>query len=64
MSVAVPFVPLIPLGEDRYRANFDRFNEPGTYRIVIQAFDNDGFNALPVVATSGQNRVYLPLLAR
>lgn len=64
VTVAVPFVTLTPLGNDRYSVTYDGFTEDGDYRIVIQARDNDGVNALPAIATTGAHRVYLPLTLR
>jgi Leucine-rich repeat (LRR) protein len=59
-------LPLQPQGDNRYSAGYSSFTEPGSYRILIQATDNDGLQARPVEVTVqvGGHRLLLPLVTR
>lgn len=59
-------LPLQPQGDNRYSAEYSGFTEPGSYRILIQATDNDGLQARPVEVTVqvGGHRLLLPLVTR
>ncbi len=63
---ALPTTVLLDQGNDWYGARYDGFREPGTYRIVIYADDNEDVDARPVsvsVTIAGGN-LYLPLVAK
>ncbi|HHC24884.1 MAG TPA: hypothetical protein ENK58_05645, partial [Desulfobacterales bacterium] len=47
----LPVVDLIPVGNDRYEASYDRFDVNGTYLIAIYAKDNAGNTSPPKLTT-------------
>lgn len=64
----LPSINLLPTGEtDLYAGVYPGFTLPGTYRIVIQAADNEGLVATPreieVVVDDG-GVIFLPLVVR
>ena len=61
--VAEPLpLPLLARGNDQYAATYGQFDEPGTYRIVIYAEDDEGLTARPVELIV--STLYLPLIRR
>ena len=63
---ALPTTVLLDQGNDWYGARYDGFREPGTYRVVFYADDNEDVDARPVsvsVTIAGGN-LYLPLVAK
>jgi Leucine-rich repeat (LRR) protein len=57
---------LQPQGDNRYSVDYSAFTQPGTYRILIHATDNDGLQARPLEMTVqvGGHRLLLPLVTR
>jgi len=50
---------------DLWRGTYTGFTQPGIYRIVIQADDNEGLKARPfVIEVNAGSRVFLPLVRR
>ena len=51
---------------DFYAGEYPGFTQPGVYRIIIQAEDNDGLVARPVeiVVTVAESKLFLPLIKR
>ena len=47
----LPFVSLMPAGDNRYQGSYDGFNIKGTYRIAVYAKDGKGNTALPKLTT-------------
>ncbi|MBE2233353.1 MAG: hypothetical protein IAE85_07660, partial [Anaerolinea sp.] len=61
----VPPVQLLDGNNDGiFVAQYDGFIQPGAYRIVFTAVDEDGQPALPVTITRGAWPVYLPAVTR
>lgn len=53
-------------GDGIYRATYEGFDEPGTYRIVLYAVDEEGIEARPraIEMQLGGYQLYLPLVMR
>lgn len=53
------------LGENRFAGEFSGFTEAGVYRIVVQAEDNEGLKARPVVIEFNTgSQIFLPVVSR
>lgn len=60
---ALPTAVLPSLGNDQYAVSYPGFHEPGEYRLVFHAEDNDGREARPVsVMMHVGSAIYLPIL--
>lgn len=60
--VAEPLpLPLLARGNEQYAALYGQFDEPGLYRIVIYAEDDEGLTSRPLELFV--NTLYLPLVA-
>jgi hypothetical protein len=44
----LPTIALLHQTNDWYAANYPGFDEPGTYRVVVRAQDEEGMEAQPV----------------
>lgn len=62
---------LSPLGNDRYAINYVGFDQPGTYKVIVYAEDDQGNEARPVSfevvnggVTGGGVKVYLPVVTK
>jgi hypothetical protein len=62
--VDVPVVTLTDAGDGRYTATHSGFTEPGSYRIVIGAADNEGVQGMPLVLQTSGSVLYMPLVAK
>ena len=63
---ALPTAVLLDQGNDWYGARYDGFREPGTYRVVFFADDNQDVNARPfsVEVQVGSGNIYLPVVMK
>ncbi|MEZ4866390.1 MAG: C13 family peptidase [Caldilineaceae bacterium] len=61
----LPTFLLSDLGGNEFAGQYTGFTQPGRYRIVVQAEDNEGLKARPVVIeVNAGSRLFLPLVAQ